>query len=257
MKAKALSTGAAALVAAFLLTACIPPAPAPFTQGVGQSIVVYGDSLVWQSHSLVEAQLKASYPGWTIVVRSQGGTAQCDWHHRMQEDAKHLNPAIVVVAFYGNHITPCAKSRPLPGLYRQDAEWAAAFWKQRGTRFAAVAAPPGIGQTVNPVAEAYRAAAHAKGFILVDSTGLYTTDGVATQTSRCGTGETQPRGCTNNRIHVRHSDGIHFPLAKGGHDAGGQRYADAINTAARVAGWKTPQFRYPRETLEHPVVYNP
>ncbi|HEY6530861.1 MAG TPA: hypothetical protein VIY72_01060, partial [Acidimicrobiales bacterium] len=80
---------------------------APTTEVVGRSpaVTLYGDSLVVEAERyIVEA---ASALGWEPVVRAYGGTAPCDWSDELPFDLATTEPAIVVVAFSGNALTPC------------------------------------------------------------------------------------------------------------------------------------------------------
>jgi hypothetical protein len=80
-------------------------------------VVLYGDSLAWQSQEFFVAKLASA--GLTqVTTRTFGGTAICDWLGQMRADATAIHPDAVVVEFSGNALTPCMKARddrPLSG----------------------------------------------------------------------------------------------------------------------------------------------
>lgn len=226
---------AALVCAAAALASCAPPPPPPPT------VLVYGDSLTVESRVLIEGKIVAAHPGWRVVVRSHGGTAQCDWHRFWESEAQQYSPKVVVFAFAGNYATPCATSRKLPDLYGADARWASTFWAQRGAELVFIGAPPYVGDAQNAVAEQYRAAAAATGVTFHSTNNLFVdpVSGVATQRLPCLPGESRRPECTAGTIQVRNPDGVHLcPTNVGAdslcpvHSAGADRYATAIATAA-------------------------
>jgi hypothetical protein len=89
-------------------------APEPLA---ARRVVLYGDSLAWQSRDFFTAALAGA--GITqVVTRTFGGTAICDWFSQMRADAASLRPDVVVVEFSGNALTPCMRAldgSPLSG----------------------------------------------------------------------------------------------------------------------------------------------
>jgi hypothetical protein len=72
-------------------------------------VVLYGDSLAWQSQEFFVAALAGA--GITqVTTRTFGGTAICDWFPQMRADAAALHPDAVVVEFSGNALTRCMKA---------------------------------------------------------------------------------------------------------------------------------------------------
>jgi hypothetical protein len=80
-------------------------------------VVLYGDSLAWQSQECFVARLASA--GLTqVTTRTFGGTAICDRLGQMRADATDIHPDAVVAEFSGNALTPCMKApdgRPLSG----------------------------------------------------------------------------------------------------------------------------------------------
>lgn len=96
-----------AVMAGLGLTACVPK----------QIVMVYGDSLVWESQADITWQMGDAYD--TRVV-SLGGTALCDYADQIVADARALRPSLVVVAFTGNAFTGCMQP---PAGRLNDAAW--------------------------------------------------------------------------------------------------------------------------------------
>jgi hypothetical protein len=72
-------------------------------------VVLYGDSLAWQSQDFFAAALESA--GITqVTTRTFGGTAICDFLPQMRADAAALRPDAVVVEFSGNALTPCMRA---------------------------------------------------------------------------------------------------------------------------------------------------
>jgi hypothetical protein len=62
-------------------------------------VVIYGDSLVWESMGQARTHFPAAYQ---VVDRSVPGTAVCDWLPQLRTDLATLHPAVVVLATAGN-----------------------------------------------------------------------------------------------------------------------------------------------------------
>ena len=72
-------------------------------------VILYGDSLAWESQSFFVAALGRA--GITkVTTRTFGGTAICDWLPQMHLDAATPRPDAVVVEFSGNALTPCMRN---------------------------------------------------------------------------------------------------------------------------------------------------
>ena len=85
------------------------------------AVVLYGDSLAWESNEHFVWALTAA--GADVKTRVMGGTAICDFLNTMRKDAEHLRPDAVVVEFTGNAITPCMRGArvAMAGLEPLDA----------------------------------------------------------------------------------------------------------------------------------------
>jgi hypothetical protein len=122
---------------------CIAPPPPP-----PPTVIVYGDSLTFQSASYVNAVVAQQRPGWRVIDRDLGGSALCDWLPAMAADSG-LNARVVVIQFSGNALTPCmaglsVDTPPWVAKYQADAETAAALWTARGVKLLFVGNPRGV-----------------------------------------------------------------------------------------------------------------
>ena len=116
--------------------AIVVPAVAPVTHVApepvaARRVVLYGDSLAWQSQDFFTAALAGAFIT-QVTTRTFGGTAICDWLGQMRADAASLRPDAVVVEFSGNALTPCM--RALDG----SALTGAAYFQKYATDAAAV-----------------------------------------------------------------------------------------------------------------------
>lgn len=229
---RALILTLAALVAGVAVTGCIPrPPPTP-------TVVVYGDSLVHESSAALEARLHATFPGWTVIVRSFGGLAQCDWHNDMVADADQHNVRVAIIAFVGNAITSCSANRAYPASYTADANWAADLYAARGIPLAFVATPGTAGTTPADriVPNIYRSVGTSRGVAVIDFDDLFVdpATGRYEQAAPCLVGE------CDGYIVVRGPDGGHLCLIPGQvpcmiASSGIVRYVDGIiQMAARL-----------------------
>ncbi len=82
----------------------VAPEPVP-----ARRVVLYGDSLAWESRDFFTAAL-AGASITQVTTRTFGGTAICDWLDQMRADAAFLRPDAVVVEFSGNALTPCMRA---------------------------------------------------------------------------------------------------------------------------------------------------
>lgn len=198
----------AALAAVLVAASCqpAPPLPPPPT------VVVYGDSLTMESRIEIQRRLEATRPGWRVVVRAFGGTAQCDWHPRMADDSEALTPKVVMLAFTGNNFTKCSTSREYPGSYRVDADWAVSFWAVRGAAVVFVGTPAWVGDASGAVPDIYREVASARKVEFRSANGSFfdPETGRAAASLPCRPEERAEHGCTDGRIAVRNPDRVHL-----------------------------------------------
>jgi hypothetical protein len=261
-----------ALVAS-VLTACTPgarPGVSVGTNGAGlgfavaptPNVVVYGDSLTWESRRMLPGIAAAL--GVEATQHSFVGTAICDWTNDMWQRVPHERPTVVVLAFYGNSWTPCmsdgngdflqdsAKARK----YAHDANAAVAIALATGSKVVFVGAPRSQPQMNDPnwelVRDVYRAQAarHPGQVFFVDAGTTIAPHDTFEETMPClprerdlvDTNGTRP--CQHGRIIVRAPDGVHFcphgldnaagqpgncPI----YMSGGYRYLQTILIAAR------------------------
>ncbi len=236
------------------------PAPEPELAPLTRPIVVlYGDSLAWEArHTFVAAF--ADRPDVDVVVHTFGGTAICDWHDQMAQDAATLQPGAVVVEFSGNNFTPCMQDANGAGLtgteyfdrYAADAEAVIATFAPVGAQvlFAGgpltrAAAERGTGGELNDIYA--RLADDHDGVRYVDAGAAVLADGEFTTTLPClpfepCTGGTDDAGGAVNV--VRAPDGIHFCPAA----------ADAVRgVTGDCPVWSSGAFRY-GAALAQPVL---
>lgn len=252
-------TRTTALVSAVLVAfaaACAPnpatmPGPPGFGPGVTANVVVYGDSLTVESAGAITQRITSALPGWKVTVRAYGGTAQCDWHGHMRDDRDRIRPAIVVLAFSGNQLTPCAKGRAYPQMYGADARWAQGLWVPAGSSAALVTigAPPRVGDATNTTAAEYATAAAANPRVAHRDTSRVFVDpatGVAAHHLGCAAGF--DRDCVDGAVQVRHPDGAHLcpdahTVSCNPNRPGVARYSSEIAAAVAAVAWhKAPTF---------------
>lgn len=237
--------GAVALVA--LASACMPDEPPP-PPPAPKVFVVYGDSLVVEARSPLSEQLATLMPDWQIEFRVYGGTAQCDFHGSMIDDAANLNVAGVAIAFSGNDLTSCIQSRAIEQGYRDDALWAASFWRDRNIPVLFVAAPGNMGNQVADrlIPNVYLSVAAAEHVAVVDAAPLFSrgSPAVFALEMPCLVGE-----CSST-ITVRSPNGHFCPINDFSsacppvYSSGAVRYADVIATGiAQLMGIAHPPLR--------------
>ena len=84
----------------FLLAACLPD---PATVVQGRKITVFGDSLTLQAEPHMSK--------FGVSTHATGGSAPCDWLSTFAGIVQQEQPTHVVLAFTGNHLTPCMQGR--------------------------------------------------------------------------------------------------------------------------------------------------
>jgi len=87
-------------VVGFLLAACLPD---PATVVQGRRIVVFGDSLTLQAEPHMSQ--------FGVRTHASNSTAPCDWLSSFARTVQSEQPTHVVLAFTGNHLTPCMQGR--------------------------------------------------------------------------------------------------------------------------------------------------
>ena len=205
---------------AAMLSACLQSAPPPRPNDLPPGgIVLYGDSLVENAQN---------YYKLGVHLRMLGGTAPCDFFGRMNTDALQ-HPAVVVLAFTGNMLTPCTRvggSRHdvyLAGLQVAKAKFPAA-------RVFVVLPPPMRDSDNSDVVQAAR----DSGLATLDARTPLSIGGAFAVRLPCLPDEGPGRGCVNGQITVRSSDGVHF-CDQGSCDvpysSGSRRFADATSVA--------------------------
>jgi hypothetical protein len=196
---------------------------APLTRPV---VVLYGDSLAWEARHVFEQAL-ADQPV-TVIARTFGGTAICDWHDEMAEDAATLQPGLVVIEFVGNNYTPCmrdADGAPLVGTslverYADDAESAVATFRAIDAQVVLAGAPISRPETATldlhhaPLNAVYAALGRRlEGVRYVDAGAAVLDDGAWTDSLPClpvePCADASLESGTERNV-VRAPDGLHF-----------------------------------------------
>jgi len=127
------------LAAALALPAA--PARAAVVSPPRPTIIVYGDSLAWESQDFISFFLHLGKVD--VVMRTFPGTALCDWSASMAHDAR-THPMAVILAFTGVSLTPCMRDANGVDLtdqeridkYRADSEAALSIFADTKVWFA-------------------------------------------------------------------------------------------------------------------------
>src|SRR5262245_25355791 len=107
---------------AALTAAVLVPAPVAHAQtGAPPRVLVYGDSLTWESKAVIERAVEAQLPGWDAIVRSFPGSATCDELARMRADG-NLNAGVVVLEFVAVPFSACMRNRDSLAAHTADTE---------------------------------------------------------------------------------------------------------------------------------------
>jgi hypothetical protein len=233
-----------ALVLALAAGCTSPPAPVgknrtPVDKAVGGGdggaratgtprVVVYGDSLTWESTRYIPAL--AAQEDVSVTQHSFVATAICDWFPDMWARLPQERPTVVVLAFYGNSWTRCMsdgngswlQGAAKAARYERDAAAATAIALASGSRVVLVGAPRSRDQMNDPqwegVRNAYRRVAkrYPNRVFFRDAGEDIAPDGVYSPTQPCLPRErdfVNPDGtdaCKNGEIIVRAPDGLHF-----------------------------------------------
>ena len=108
-----------ALALALPATAVTTAAPAN-ADAHSPVVILYGDSLAWEAQDHFAAAVKLGTDA-TVIGRSFGGTAICDYFDIMKDDAASLRPTAVVLEFSGNRFTTCMHHPDGSGMGDGDA----------------------------------------------------------------------------------------------------------------------------------------
>ena len=236
--------------------------PAGSASAANRPFLVYGDSLVTQSHSQLAFQLGLS--GIPAVITDFPGTALCDWIPQIKLDVTRSSPSLVAIAFLGNASTQCMAQAASHGQviekYRSDLIALGRWLHQRRIRLMVLGAPPGLVRTSDPevlprswtegvipggyapdpqpLQVMYRQVVGeraALGWEITYSnvgTAVAAQSGGWTRVLPCLPVETPAMGCSpQHLISVRSWDFRHFVIASNGWSSGAWRYALAIKAA--------------------------
>ena len=190
-------------------------------------VLLYGDSLAWESQTPFAAALTSAGVG-QVTTRTFGGTAICDWFAQMRADETALRPDAVVLEFSGNALTPCMRGpdgAPLTGLgyfykYAADAQAALRIFTPSGALVYFAGAPISHRAELahDPTTPALHAiyrnvAASSPLGRYIDAAAVVTDHGAWTATMPCLGGEpcTGGRDASGTAVNVvRAPDGAHF-----------------------------------------------
>jgi ribosomal protein L24E len=187
----------------------LPPAGPP-------RIALYGDSLV--SESGQDFEYLANLAGGSVLVRTFGGTAPCDWFASMTADAQTWQPSVAVLAFSGDDFTPCMAGDQLGtpqyfAKYRADTQSAISIFQSVGARVILVGLPldasAGLSQNASALNQIYQSLSESNIGVTYDDAGqAVMANGQFTWTLPCLSVE--PCTGTNGTNTVRGPDGVHF-----------------------------------------------
>jgi hypothetical protein len=225
-------------------------------------VLVYGDSLTWESQRYIPAIAAAQ--NVALTQHSFVGTAVCDWLQDMWARIPAEKPSIVVFAFYGNSWTPCMQDAQgvayqgaaKAAVYDRDASAASAIALANGAKVVFVGAPRSREQMSDDgwerVRDVYRRIVrrHPGDVFFRDAGDTIAPNDTYTETQPCLARERAlvdrdgTKACRNGRIIVRSSDGVHFCPhgldARNGQPgncplymSGGYRFISALVAAAR------------------------
>lgn len=217
----ALAVGVALAVAVVAVAALRQPPPPP--DGL---VILYGDSLSVEAAGDFVRELGRTTEA-EVVTRPVPGLSPCDALDTMRADLA-LEPAVVVIQYVGNNVSPCMlddEGRPLTGQaltdrIGADVRTAAELFATAGTRVVLVGGPhaPGLpaGDATLDIAEAYLRIVNEWAGELGR---IRYADAAATVTGPdhgyadrlpCRDGEGPDEGCTDGEVVVRSPDRIHF-----------------------------------------------
>jgi lysophospholipase L1-like esterase len=191
------------------------------SSGSASSVVLWGDSLTWESRGVVQTAL-SDRSDLRFETRAFGGTAPCDWLTDMAARAAGVD--VAVLQFSGNSYGNCMKDPGTGELlegdavvdkYERDVRYAIEQFRSHGARVLLVGSPPPPDATVAEprvaVQQVYRAlAVRIGGVDYVEAAAAVLDRGRWTATLPCLPVEDESRGCRGDHIRVRAPDGLHF-----------------------------------------------
>ncbi len=204
-------------------------------------VIVYGDSLVWESSR--EITQWASARGWDVTIHQRFGGAPCSLFSQMQAD-RATRPKEVILSFAGNssYLEPCVGA-DIDASYRAQMRRVKQIWTGSGTEVTWAQVPVVPAVESGPAQAAMRDESYRQGLKVIDAGRDVTPDGRYHWTLPCMAGErcigyqlnaSVPRG----RNIVRANDKTHF-CPGGGHgldpcgtySSGSWRFARALTGA--------------------------
>jgi hypothetical protein len=199
-------------------------------------VAVFGDSLTVQAWDYLRGL--ARYGGLPFSGDRISGTALCDWREEIDQRLAGEPPAFLVFGFAGNNVTDCtgrATGSALGDVYERDAREVVAQARRVGTHVVIVG-PPDMGvEHVDRNATAVRAAFEhvAQEAAAAGDDGVTYADGRDTISprgfsgvARCESWESEPLGCHDGEIPIRHPDGIRWSQPDAyGYSGGSWRWA--------------------------------
>jgi hypothetical protein len=207
----------------------------------GKRIALWGDSMAWEAQDSFRHAIQTA-GDTSVLTRTYGGTAPCDWLVDIRRQARRWHPAVAVLAFSGNTGSACMRGRDPEAAYRADITDAVRLLTSRDTRVVLVDAPPRRDQPVDAAGltsldRLWRQVAVSERLTTVATAArAVTEDGRWTTTLPCARDERCP---TTGAVTVRSPDGVHFcprqepamtrcPIPS----PGATRYGRAMATAA-------------------------
>jgi hypothetical protein len=217
------------------------PTRSPHTSSTRRGVAVFGDSLVLQSWAYL--QRIASHRNQPFTGGAYGGTALCDWLQGIDTALTRDRPAVLVLAFAGNNLTPCTRTAAgerrfgaaLAQRYRTDVERAVTAAERNGAEVFVVG-PAAMRDTrwndhARRLRKMLQSVADRHPHVeYLDARAVLSPDGFRVA-GRCRPFETAGLGCRNGAIAVRDADGVHLspPVGgNGGYSAGAWRFATLL-----------------------------
>jgi hypothetical protein len=238
-----------AVVAALTAALLVPGDPGGAQQqGPPRRVLVYGDSLTWETTAVIKRAIEAQLPGWEAIVHSFPGTATCEELPQMRSDG-NLNAGVVVLEFVAVPFVDCMRGKDPLAQHTADTETALALWGSRGVPVVLVGAPRSVGEPRDPIAAAgvNRDLAARYGQTFVDAGVLMRDPWTGTYLARlpCLAGEGAAQGCdAGGLIDVRNHTGHYCAVENTSpcpvYASGGERFAAAMAAAAARAAGRPP-----------------
>ena len=208
--------------------------------GAAPLVLVYGDSLITQSQSMIDFQLGLEQVD--AVTASFPGTAICDWTSLIASQAEALHPRLVVIEFSGNNYTPCMAGITTPAAVasKYESDLSYLLWRlhllgipllvatgpvlleangqtiSRSPDLSLGQLPQGYSQApddITPMYESFVSWWQAQGWavgLIQSGAAVETASGGWTYVLPCLSFETAAMGCSNGQIIVRAPDLHHL-----------------------------------------------